>query len=225
MRCLGRPFSYTRGTSSATDETSSASNTMGMIRVDGPRPSAARTVGAQRLVAEPVPGAFVGEHEAEAARRAPSCRADRRRRRSTPSPPAPRCRRRRARRPASAMAASLTTRTFSRCPSRRRIPRMTASSWGRSTPAMPSPTAEIVRPCGQALHDVVEDLLDLELAVRSGGWRRVPAHLGQRPVPLSSASRPTVLVPPASMPRRSVASVGIECAACDAAACSRPARR
>ena len=82
------------------------------------------------------------------------------------------------------------------------IPRTIAKSSGRSTPAMPRQIAAgaTSTPAERFLHDVVQDLLDLEL---SNGLQigAAAARGRRRSVPSSSASRQTVFVPPASMPR------------------------
>ena len=75
---------------------------------------------------------------------------------------------------------------------------MTASSCGRSTPAMPSPTAEIVRPWARA-----STMSSKTFSTSSSPWVWRLAPLPRTSAstwPVSSASSPTVLVPPASIP-------------------------
>ena len=155
---------------------------------------------AQGLAAQPVRRSLVGQDAARGRPRARSRPARRLRRRSIPCRPAPPGPGAPGAPATSAMTASFTTRTRSRWPRRRRIPRMTASSWGRSTPAMPRHKAADLAAGRGPLDHVVKHLLDLELAV--GVEVRSPASRlprGRRRPPPPRA--PRSWCPPASRPR------------------------
>ena len=160
----------------------------------GPGRPSARTDGPQRLVAQPVAGALVGQQRAVAARARGPSRRGRRRTRSSRCPPARRSRTPRARpRPArsprrSPRGPACGDRGAAGCCGSR----LRRAAGPR--PRCPTQRAAMGWSLGERLHDRVEDLLDVRARRACRGSPR-PRAPRRRLVPVSSASRPTLLRP------------------------------